>query len=103
MQYIQVKWHHKHLDEPVKIYGEYDAEGWETRKIEVFHDGSVGYARAGYQAGTSGLAEVKLSTLDEINADPQFQAQEISQSQFERLWRWAANQPVHAQSQGIPA
>ncbi len=80
MQYIQVKWHHEHLDEPVEIYGEYNAEGWETRKLEVFRDGSVGYASARHQVGTSGLAEVKLTAIDEINIEPQFSAREINQS-----------------------
>ena len=103
MPYIQVQWNHSYPNEPVQICGEYDAEGWETRKLEVFRDGSVSYANAHQQVGTSGLAEVKLSSINEINADPQFSARAIKSSQFERLWRWAANQPVHAPHQGIPA
>ncbi len=103
MQHIQVKWHQEHLDEPVGIYGKYNTEGWEMRKLEVFRSGSVGYVDAQQQVGTSALAEVKLSAINEINADPQFSAREIEPSQFERLWRWAATQPVHAAPQGIPA
>jgi hypothetical protein len=40
MNYIKVKWNHALPDEPVWFYSELDAERWETRKVEIFADGS---------------------------------------------------------------
>ena len=46
MEYIMVKWLHSHPDEPVLLYSELDKDRWETRKVEVFADGRIGFASA---------------------------------------------------------
>jgi len=86
MRYIRIKWFHTYPDEPVEIYSEIEADGWEVRKIEIFRDGSSSYASSVKRVGTSGLAEVPILSLREINSDPQFQATEISRAEFEKLW-----------------
>lgn len=48
MQYLKVQWIHEFEDEPALICPEYDDEGWETRKTEVYRDGRYGYATEVY-------------------------------------------------------
>jgi hypothetical protein len=86
MHYIRVKWIHAYPDEPIEIYSEFDEDRWETRKIEIFRDGTASYASSTEHSETSILAEVPISSLKEINSDPQFQAVEITQDEFQQLW-----------------
>jgi hypothetical protein len=86
MHYIRVNWTHTYPDEPIEIYSEFDENRWETRKIEIFRDGTTSYASSTENSGTSILAEVPISSLKEINSDPQFQAVEITQDEFQQLW-----------------
>src|SRR6185503_15028408 len=44
--YIRVRWQHGHADEPVDLWSELDAARLETRKLEIFRDGRIGYASA---------------------------------------------------------
>ena len=87
MQFFRVEWIHQYPDEPVDIYFEVDDEGWETRKVEFFPDGSLGYADGIHHQGNTGLAEVKMCSLEEIAAQPEFKPQLISKEQFEDIWR----------------
>ena len=50
MRYISVEWLHKFENEPVRLLSELDDEGFEIRKVEIFSDGSMGFAR-GYGPG----------------------------------------------------
>jgi hypothetical protein len=86
MRYIRVNWTHTYPDEPIEIYSEFDEDRWETRKIEIFRDRSASYASSAENSGTSILAEVPISSLEEINSDPQFQAVEITPDEFQQLW-----------------
>jgi len=42
--YIYSKWHDSPEDSPVEFYSELDDDRFETRKVEVFKDGSLGFA-----------------------------------------------------------
>ena len=53
MQYIKVLWKHELADEPVLLYSELDDDHWETRKVEVFRDGQLGYASADSETGST--------------------------------------------------
>ena len=86
MQYIKVKWIHSHPDEPVLLYSELDEDRWETRKVEIFPDGTTGFAGPDEQAGSSILAEVPMPTLEEIASDPQFVPQPVQRHEFEQVW-----------------
>ena len=96
MRYICVQWFHSFPDEPVEIYSESDRDGWETRKIEVFRDGTASYADSTRCTGTSGLAEVAIASVHEINADPQFRARRITRKAFEELWTRVAAKDVES-------
>jgi hypothetical protein len=86
MNYIRVQWLHAHSDEPVWMISELDANRSETRKIEIFADGSKGYARQGEEAGGTALGQLPVPPLQEIAADPQFRPEEITQEEFEAIW-----------------
>lgn len=84
--YIQVKWIHSLSSEPVVLYSEIDESGCEVRKVEVYADGSMGFASSSESRGGSGLSKEPLPSMAEIAADPQFEPIEINQIDFERIW-----------------
>ncbi|WP_328515591.1 DUF6881 domain-containing protein [Ralstonia pseudosolanacearum] len=86
MIYIRVNWIHKLPAEPVCIYSEMNSDRWETRKVEVYADGRIGFADGTTSACESMLSTEPLPTLREIAADPQFIPVEISQEEFEKIW-----------------
>ena len=86
MNYIKVKWNHSLPGEPVWLYSELDAERWETRKVEVFADGSRGYASATESGGETRLGEAPIPPLIKISYDPQFEPVEITKEEFEEVW-----------------
>jgi hypothetical protein len=86
MNYIKVKWIHSCPDDPILLYSELDAERWEKRKVEVFHDGHCGYASASESAGSTRLGEEPIPPLVEIASDSQFEPVEITKEEFEEVW-----------------
>jgi hypothetical protein len=59
---------------------------YETRKIEFWPDGRVGYAsQAGASANTC-LGDQPVPALEEINALAEFSGEEIDAAAFELLW-----------------
>jgi hypothetical protein len=44
MKYIDVQWLHSNPEEPVRLVSELGPDGFETRKIELWLDGRIGYA-----------------------------------------------------------
>ncbi len=87
MFYFKCKWLHDFASEPVLLYSELDADRWELRKVELFADGRKGYASEEGAFGGTRLGEAVIPPLAEINADPQFEAEEISREAFEAVWR----------------
>ncbi len=86
MNYIRVRWLHSFSNEPVWLISEIDEYGRELRKVEIFPDGSKGYARKGEEAGGTRLGEKPLLPLETIAADPQFLPEEITKEEFEKVW-----------------
>ena len=84
--YIKVDWNHDFQDEPVLLLSELDSDRWETRKVEVFRDGRVGYASKEEEFGGTILGEKRTPSLFEIASDPQFEPVEITQEEFETAW-----------------
>lgn len=89
MKYIKVKWIHQLPDEPVLLYSELDKDFWEKRKVEVFPDGSAFFASEEESHGDTGLSIEPLPSLEEIGSDPQFEPEEISAPEFEKVWEAA--------------
>lgn len=87
MKYICVEWFHDFSNEPVKIYSEIDDERYEIRKVELFKDGTCGYAYKNIEIGKTGLGKIPFpEDLNEINDNPEFKAMEITKDDFEKVW-----------------
>jgi hypothetical protein len=86
MSFIRVRWLHTHANEPIWLISELDANRWETRKVEIFPDGSKGYASRHESVGGTILGELREPSLREISSDPQFLPEEISEEEFEAIW-----------------
>ena len=91
MNYIKVIWHHDFSDDPVELYCELDDGRMEVRKVEIFRDQSVGFASATETNGLTQLGYLQVPPNDEIAADPEFEVEEIDQSQFEQVWKSATD------------
>ncbi|WP_175975745.1 hypothetical protein [Burkholderia sp. BCC1047] len=72
-EFVDVRWRHHFEAEPTRLVPELDEHRMETRKLEFFRDGQVGYACAGH--ATCGTA-----------ADPEFAGTMISADEFEARW-----------------
>jgi hypothetical protein len=86
MTYLRVRWLHELFDEPVLLFSELDAQRFEIRKVEVFRDGRQGYASKSEEYGGSFLGEMPSPELDVLAADPEFEPETISASEFEKVW-----------------
>ncbi|ULR47139.1 hypothetical protein [Rhizobium sp. K102] len=71
--YIRVQWLHDFPEEPVDLWSELDRERFETRKLEIFRNGTVGYASASEAVGGTMLGIVPVPSLAEIAADSEFE------------------------------
>jgi hypothetical protein len=88
MDYIKVIWKHDLKEEPILLYSELDSNRWEVRKVEVFRDGSYGYAGDG-QEHRARLGVVPVPSLAEIAQGPEFEPCQIRKEEFEAIWRAA--------------
>ena len=86
MEFIDVQWIHDDPEDPIRLVSELDAERYETRKLEFFANGVVGFASPSESFGGTGLGVVPVPPLSEINADPEFAGVAITAAQFEALW-----------------
>ncbi|WP_289032165.1 hypothetical protein [uncultured Paraglaciecola sp.] len=87
MRYIDVEWKHDCKDEPTRLVSEIGPDNYETRKLEFFPDGSVGYAFESKESLNTRLGIDVVPPLKEINSLEEFQGKTISKKQFELLWQ----------------
>ena len=91
--YIRVRWHHDEPAQPVDLWSELDAGRFETRKMEIFRDGSTGFADGAEAILGTRLGTVPIPALTEIAANPEFEPSEISETEFEQRWSTRLTQP----------
>jgi hypothetical protein len=91
MKYIKVFWKHTHPDEPVLLYSELDGDHWEIRKVEIFRHGGIGYASRTDSTGPTRLGIEPIPSLSKIASDPEFDPIEITEEEFEKVWRRAVS------------
>jgi hypothetical protein len=84
---LKVLWHAARDDEPSVMYSELDERRMQTRKIDIYADGRWGFADSSREQGGSALAEAPTPPLESLNADPEYEAEEITASDFEALWQ----------------
>ncbi|WP_257993554.1 DUF6881 domain-containing protein [Cupriavidus pauculus] len=85
-EFIDVQWLHHFEAEPTRLVSELDENRMETRKLEFFRDGRVGYACAGHTAYGTELGLVPVPSLSEISSDPEFVGAMITAAEFDILW-----------------
>jgi hypothetical protein len=91
MRYLKIENHlnaRSDLSLPIASYSEIDVGNWEVRRVDVFVDGSSGYAAQDVQAGSKGLCELPLPPLDEMPDAPNapYLTTEITVEEFELVW-----------------
>jgi hypothetical protein len=86
MRYTKTEWIHDNIDDPIVIYSEIDDGEWERRKVEVFRDGSFGYASSAESEGGSHLSEERMPPIDEISRQDEFEPELIIAEEFETVW-----------------
>jgi hypothetical protein len=87
MRYLDVKWIHDLDEEPIRLVSEIDLIGFETRKLEFFRDGRVGFASAAGASLETELGTVPVQSIDEIGTLGEFVGLTITGSDFEALWQ----------------
>jgi hypothetical protein len=86
MRYIDVKWLHDNQEYPIRLVSEIGPDDYEIRKLEFFKDGRCGFACESEASLGVELGAATVPSLDEINTESEFDGEEISQSDFEKLW-----------------
>ncbi len=86
MKYIDVQWLHENSEDPVRLLSELDQDGYETRKLEFFSDGCIGFACASAASLGVELGSAPVPPLGVINASEEFNGVEIAPADFEVIW-----------------
>jgi hypothetical protein len=89
MIYLKVLWHHFSEADPVVLYSEIGDNKMEVRKIELFRNGSYGFATVDREYNSSRLGEVPVPDIDEIELDTEFKPSFICREEFEEAWKQA--------------
>lgn len=86
MVYIYVEWIHDFIDEPIILISELDENRYETRKIEIYKDGQVGFAYNDVEVLKTGLGIEPVPSIDQIESESEFSPKEITKEDFEKFW-----------------
>lgn len=87
--YIYSKWKNSPVGSPVEFYSELDPSRYETRKIEIFANGKLGFASSGNATEGTRLGITPVPPISEIRSQPEFEIKEISKIDFEKKWQEA--------------
>lgn len=69
------------------LFSELDAERREIRKVELFADGSKGFASSSEQSRDTMLSVQPIPLDEEIAANPEFVIEPLSKMDFEEIWQ----------------
>jgi hypothetical protein len=72
MEYIYVEWKHSLTDEPIILISEIDENRFETRKIELYSDGKVGFAYEDVEVMNAKLSTEPVPSIEEIATETEF-------------------------------
>lgn len=85
MRYLYVKWVHKNPSDPVHLYSEIGDDSYERRRVEIWADGRKGFADESEEKGAT-LSTMKVPSLKEIAAQPEFEPKFIEAEEFQKIW-----------------
>ena len=86
-RYMDIRWQHTSEADPVRLISAIGSDGFEYKQIEVFRDGSVGYATQSSKSHGTELGSSEVPPLNQILCHPEFDGSEISAADFDSLWR----------------
>ena len=86
MKYLRCDWNHNSDQMPVTIYAEYTEDGWQTRKVEVFRNGSTHYADEGVATGDTGLSDQKTDFASVLKGSVSLSPAYITEADFAEQW-----------------
>jgi hypothetical protein len=86
MRYEKTVWTHSKPNFPRVIYNEINEQGWELRKVEIFPDGTYGFAGTEIRKEPTGLSETPIEPLFIAPAKPPLDITSISKEEFEDIW-----------------
>lgn len=89
MSYYLLLWRQDSPKFPVLIASEVDESQTEVRKVEIFPDGSVGFADEYREVGGTGLAEVPYPPPDNSNFTDELHIVQVDGRVFSALWNLA--------------
>ena len=89
MNYIRVFWRHNNPGNPVELWSELDEGRNEIRKIYIFSDGSMQVASENFSTGEIILGLEPVPENEEINRELEFDAKDMDEAEFEKIWRLA--------------
>ena len=87
MRYIDVSWKHDSSTDPYRLVSEIDETNYESRKLEFFKDGEVGFASSQIKSRFTGLGDQEIPSLEEINSSSELVGKNISKTEFDALWQ----------------
>ncbi len=85
-RYLYIRWKKPGPGEPGHTYSELDGARHEIRKVELFANGTRGFADAQEEIGGTFLGTLPVPPLAELAGDPAFEAKEIAAEEFQRQW-----------------
>ncbi len=89
MPHIKIRSIHTSPDEPVLTFTELDDSRHELRKVEIFWDGSTGYASADARHKDTQLYPEPVPDLLGLAENPESVPEDISAEDFEIAWKRA--------------
>jgi hypothetical protein len=92
MNYLFVKVNNEEDSIPVEMYHELDDLRFEKRRVEIFRDGSVGWADENTNNGKTLLTWESVGSLEEIGINENFLPEVISSEKFDQIWNMYAKQ-----------
>lgn len=84
-----MSWVHTFDSEPIHIFSEIGEDGYESRKVEQFADGRIGFTDGKHSQNGSELSPQPFPALSDLNGIDEWErlySVEITQAEFEQVW-----------------
>ncbi len=85
-RYLYIQWKKPDSGAPSHTYSELDSDRNELRKVELYPNGTRGFADAEEEAGGTFLGTMPVPPLAELAGDPALEAKEIAVEEIQRQW-----------------